>query len=110
MIFSGCCEGAERSCLTSIVLNVSVLQNRGASRLTVAGTGGSEPCLLRAVLAVFDGSGLTCVGLCCSSLAVLTRAAVIGTALAVVEDLSEQTDAGMGKSGQLLDAQAVLFP
>ena len=27
MIFSGCCEGAERSCLIRIVLNVNVLQN-----------------------------------------------------------------------------------
>ena len=45
MIFSGCCEGAERSCVIRIVLNVNVLQNRGASHLTVEGTGGSEPDL-----------------------------------------------------------------
>ena len=36
MIFSGCCEGAKRSCVIRIVLNVNVLQNRGASHLTVA--------------------------------------------------------------------------
>lgn len=41
---------------------------------------------------------------------VLLRTVLAWSALAVVEDLSEQTDAGVGEACQLLDAQTVLFP
>ena len=60
-----------------------------------------------------DGFGLLSlrvVILVVLSQAVLHRTVLARSALAGMEDLSEQTDAGMGESGQLLDSQAVLFP
>ena len=60
-----------------------------------------------------DGFGLLylrVVILAVLSQSVLLRTVLVWNALAVVEDLSEQTDAGVGEACQLLDAQAVLFP
>ena len=69
------------------------------------------------VVAVFVGTGrdgfellsLRVVILAVLSQTVLLRTVLVWNALAVVEDLSEQTDAGVGEACQLLDAQAVLF-